>query len=118
MFINLSNHPSEIWSEEQIAEAEKYGCVLNMPFPNIRPDASAEEVQQLAQEYANQIAEKAEKELITVHVMGEMTFTYNLVASLKNMGIHCVASTTERKTYIDDSGMKVSEFKFIQFRDY
>ena len=53
-----------------------------------------------------------------VHVMGEMTFTYNLANTLKEEGITCLASTTERNTIMTSDGKKISEFKFVQFREY
>ena len=53
-----------------------------------------------------------------VHVMGEMTFTYNMVNALKNVGITCLASTTERLVTMTSDGKKVSDFKFVQFREY
>lgn len=118
MFINLSNHPSDLWSDEQLAEARRLGEIKDVPFPNIMPNLTSENVRALAEEYVAVIVEKAERESITVHVMGEMTFTYNLVSRLKAMGIRCVASTTERRTRLDDDGNKVSEFKFVQFREY
>lgn len=55
MFLNLTNHPFELWSEEQ---------------------------------------RKAAK------------------------GIKCVASTTERDTVMTPDGKKISQFKFVQFREY
>ena len=58
------------------------------------------------------------KENTVVHVMGEMTFTYNLVTALKEVGIVCLASTTERLVKMMPDGKKVSEFKFVQFREY
>lgn len=53
-----------------------------------------------------------------VHVMGEMTFTHNLVNALKERGLTCLASTTERNTIMTPDGKKISEFKFVQFREY
>lgn len=50
--------------------------------------------------------------------MGEMTFTYLVVTRLKELGIKCIASTTERKTSYSEDGTKMSEFLFVMFREY
>lgn len=36
MFINLTNHPSDKWSKEQLEAARKYGEVVELVFPNHR----------------------------------------------------------------------------------
>ena len=33
MFVNFSNHPSSLWSENQRKEAEKYGEIVDLKFP-------------------------------------------------------------------------------------
>ncbi len=50
-FINFSNHPFESWGEEQKKAAEAYGTLVEIPFPNIPPEWSTEEVNALADEY-------------------------------------------------------------------
>ncbi len=117
-FFNLSNHPISVWSEEQLNAAKQFGEIREMTFPTIDPNAEQSEIEALVDEYVNKFAGQTMNSDITVHVMGEMTFTYNLVARLKALGIRCVASTTERRTHLDDDGNKVSEFKFVQFREY
>ena len=117
-FINLTNHPSEKWEKRQSEAAREYGEVVDMPFPKVSPESSYEEVSALAEEYVNLIREKCKDADVTVHVMGEMTFVYALVSRLKDIGIRCVASTTERKAVVNDDGTKTSEFSFVQFREY
>lgn len=117
MFINLSNHPSSGWSEQQQQAAEQFGEVVDMPFPQVEPASTADEVHDLAGELVAAILEYGDAASLTVHVMGEMTLTYGIVAALRGLGIRCVASTTERRvTEVD--GKKVSEFHFVQFREY
>ena len=53
----------------------------------------------------------------TVHLMGEMNFTFALITKLKARGIKCVASTTQRET-VEEGGVKVSKFNFVRFREY
>ena len=42
MFINYTNHPSASWGEKQTDEAKKYGEIVDMPFPNISPQMTAQ----------------------------------------------------------------------------
>lgn len=117
MFINLSNHPSDKWSEEQINAARSYGEIVDMAFPVIEPILTKEDVLRLVKIYTEMIMDNRDGKTV-VHVMGEMTFTYNLVNALKELGITCLASTTERNTVMTPDGKKISEFKFVQFREY
>ncbi len=117
MFINLTNHPSDKWSEEQLEAARRYGEIVDLSFPIIEPTYSKDDIMFLVRECTETIM--GIKEGVTVvHVMGEMTFTYNLINALKDAGITCLASTTERNTIMTPDGKKISEFKFVQFREY
>ena len=117
MFINLTNHPSERWSEEQLNAARCYGEIVDLSFPIIEPTFTREDIMFLVREYTETIWGLTDGNIV-VHVMGEMTFTYNLVNALKEKGITCLASTTERNTIMTPDGKKISEFKFVQFREY
>lgn len=117
MFINLTNHPSEKWSDEQLAAAHRYGDIVDQSFPIIEPTFTKEDIMHLVKECTEAIMGIKEGDTV-VHVMGEMTFTHNLVNALKNVGITCLASTTERNTIMTPDGKKISEFKFVQFREY
>ena len=117
IFINLSNHPSSGWEKGQLTAAQRIGDIVDMPFPPVAPGASADEVKQMARELVEHIMEMGDPATLTVHIMGEMTLTYSIVAALSQQGVRCVASTTERiVTEVD--GKKVSEFHFVQFREY
>lgn len=118
MLINLSNHPSQYWDKKQKEAALCYGRVVDIPFPVVAPDAESHELQTLAHDCVLKILAMGKPEEITVHIMGEMTFTFLVVTRLKEMGIRCVASTTERKTTYNADGTKVSEFSFVKFREY
>jgi hypothetical protein len=118
MLLNLSNHPSNKWPENQLAAASIFGDIKDLPFPNIPPNASKEDVESLAQEYLEQIKNIASQQQLTVHLMGELTFCFALVQLLKQEGIPCVASTTERLVVEAEDGTKTSQFKFVQFRSY
>ena len=118
VFINLSNHPAETWSEEQKNAAGQYGGMEEIPFPNIAPDVDTKAMGEIVEGIFNQIKKIAEGKSVTVHVMGEMTFTYALVKRLKGMGVRCVASTTNREVVDNGDGTRTTKFRFVKFRDY
>ena len=114
MFLNVSNHPSGKWAIEQLRAAG--GTVKDIPFPNVPPTASHEDVAGMVCGILHTIcmfATPGEHIL----VQGEMTLTFALVMALKALGYVPVAATTERvATEID--GVKTSIFQFMQFRAY
>lgn len=116
MFINLTNHPSENWSQEQIKAACQYGDIVDLHFPIIEPFSTKKEIDELADTTVEGIMTLDNNPV--VHVMGEMTFTYAVVSRLKSLGVICVASTTERLVKMMSDGKKISDFKFVQFREY
>jgi hypothetical protein len=117
MFINLTNHPSSGWSEEQLIAAHQYGEIVDLSFPIIEPTFTKDEILLLVKECTDAIMAMKDGNTV-VHVMGEMTFTHNIVNTLKGAGIVCIASTTERHVKMTPDGKKISEFKFVQFREY
>lgn len=115
MLLNLSNHPSSKWTLEQLQTARRqYSDVEDLPFPNIPPSYSEDELDALVEDYCSTV-QKLNPD--AVHVMGEMTFTYRLVNRLKEAGIKCLASTTNRIVEEKD-GKKIVQFQFVQFREY
>ena len=118
MLLNLSNHPSPIWPSEQQQAAEQQfdAGIVDLPFPQIAPDAEEQAIEQLAEQYHQQIM-NMQPLPAAVHLMGEMTFTFALVKRLQAAGICCVASTTARDV-VEESGVKVSKFRFVRFREY
>ena len=117
-FINLSNHPTKLWTEKQLAAAEKYGKVMDMEFPHIKADMSAEDIEDVAEEYVQKIREIAKDYTPTVHIMGELNFVFHVVTRLKERGIECVASTTERHVEENADGSSTRHFDFVRFRRY
>lgn len=118
MLINLSNHPSRYWGDRQGEAARCYGDIVDFPFPVVAPDADSQELQTLVQDSVQEILSMGDANSITVHIMGEMTFTFMVVTRLKELGIRCVASTTERKVTYTSDGVKQTEFSFVKFREY
>ena len=118
MLINLSNHPSHNWSKDQLWAAQQYGEIIDLPFPNIPPEADIEQLEPLLNEYYNKILSLGDASRVVVHLMGEMTFTFMLLSRLLNVGYRCVSSTTNRIVEEIASGEKRVLFQFCQFRDY
>lgn len=118
-FVNLSNHPSADWGEEQTKTALAYGEIVDVPFPSVPASCSDKAMQKLADKAVGAVVKAAyPAREVTVHVMGEMTLTYRIVSILKARGIRCLASTTERKVNDLGDGEKISQFHFIDFREY
>lgn len=118
-FLNISNHASANWSAKQMAEAEKYGTVIDMAFPCVNADATEEEIASLSEE----IFEKAMKyEPRAVMCQGEFTLSYRLISLFLKSGVKCLAACTERKsddrTFPDGTAVKTSVFEFVRFREY
>lgn len=118
MLINVSNHPSTVWSESQLQAANKYGPVKDIPFPTVSPDTTHEQVVTMANELSQKIVSEFSNQIDAVHVMGEFTLCYALVSLFKKANITCVASTTERNVTCNPDGTKTSTFCFVQFREY
>lgn len=121
MLLNLSNHPSTTWPEAQRRAAlEQFGEVTDLAFPKVPPEAGLEQIDALAREYLEKISahQSTGGKPFAVHLMGEMTFTYTLINLLRQRGIPCLASTTERTVTEEQDGRKVSHFRFIRFRPY
>ncbi|OJV38777.1 MAG: hypothetical protein BGO29_14145 [Bacteroidales bacterium 36-12] len=121
MLINLSNHPSTLWCDKQTQAAKQFGKCVDLPFPKILSDGDEVYIADLVEEYYQKIMEllsDTDIKNITVHLMGEMTFTYALVKRLTIDGIRCIASTTERNVVEYGNGQKESQFQFVRFREY
>lgn len=125
MLINLTNHPSESWSEKQRAAAhEQYGEIKDIPFPDIDPTIGKKEVFDIAADYFIKISHiygdlpEAEKERFAVHVQGEHTFVYNLIEHLGILNFTCIASTSRRIKKDLGNGQSRQHFEFVRFREY
>jgi hypothetical protein len=115
MLLNLSNHPTNDWSEKQFSAAiEKYKKVEDMAFPEISPTALSSDLALLVEEYEQKIRKI---DPLAVHIAGELTFTFRLVNKLKEIGYPCIASTSHRLVS-QEGNKKTIVFEFVQFRSY
>ncbi len=119
MLINLTNHPSSRWCEKQKAAAEVYGEIVDLPFPVIDETGDETYIKELVEEYFQRIMKLSEGREVFVHLMGEMTFSFALVALLLRNGVVCLASTTKRIVKTDAMGTnKEVVFQFERFRRF
>ena len=120
MLINLSNHPSEKWSENQLCAAhEAYGDIMDFPFPEIDAAASEDEICTLALDTANEITAIGPTAVLC---QGEYSFTFAVTAGLIRRGIPVICATSVRRAIDapmpDGSTQKQIIFRFERFREY
>ena len=120
MLLNISNHPSSFWSARQRALAESdYHGVMDIPFPQVDPDAETSEVEQQADQLIKLVLETRNRvNILAIHLMGEMTLTVALLKRLQAIGFPVLCSTTRRNVLEEENGNKVSRFEFVKFRIY
>lgn len=121
MLINLSNHPSALWSDKQLIAAHAFGDIIDLKFPSVDPNKGSKYIDSLACEYFKRIevliADEGASQTVYVHLMGEFSFCFALFQLLKKYSIRCVVSTSNRVSYTDESNQKISEFNFVRFRE-
>lgn len=121
-FINISNHLSSTWSEEQVQKAKELGgTIIDYPFPEVEPEASEEEIITIATKILEDIKSKVgEEELCksVILVQGEFSLTVALVSMLKQIGIKVVCATTKRVVKHNPDGSITRYFSFVKFRQY
>ena len=128
VFVNCSNHPSHVWPEPQRQAAlqlvASHGDVdqariVDVPFPAVDAEASAEDVASLAERTVQEIVQKRPR---AVFVAGDFSLTHRIVALCHLSGLRVVASASERRTVEelqpDGSVVKRTLFRFVQWRDY
>ena len=117
-FINYSNHPSSFWSQKQLEAAQCYGEVIDMPFPDISPDLSEEDMEKVVNKEVKSILSQNPN---CVLCQGEFTFTYRMINQLKANHVKAVAACSERKAIEkaeNGKTVKTVEFEFRGFREY
>ncbi len=119
MFINLSNHPMNLWSEEQKSAALKYGEIIDMKFPDIPADYTEQEIDRLSDKYLDDIMKLNPNRVMC---QGEFSFVYCLVSKLKKAGIKVVAACSKRdvEDVKNEDGVSKKQviFRFVRFREY
>lgn len=113
-FVNLSNHPSNNWSSLQINKAKEYGKIIDIPFPNVSPMLSEEEIDHLADTYVDEVLKMGD---VVVMCQGEFTLAYSITSKLLARNIKVVSACSTRKVK-ELYNKKVAYFDFVKFREY
>ena len=121
LFVNYSNHPSSKWPDNQKTTAQQFGQIIDIGFPIVDEFADEDMIIQKVNEQIELIKKETnnnDPSSTTIHIMGEMTFTYAMVNALSKLGYTCVASTTKRIVEDLPDGTKKTTFAFARFREY
>lgn len=92
LLINLTHFPYESWEEKQKEVSKLYGKCVDLKFPLINSDIDELGIGQLIEKYLNEILFYTENYEVTVLIMGEMTFCFQLITRLKALQIPCISS--------------------------
>ena len=136
-FINISNHPADRWSEEQLQAAGGLENVRTISFPQVDPTTNEEGIARLTKlmvervyealswprpEVENGILHAWFLEGITILVQGEARLQTSLVMALKSLHADVVCATSVRDvvetTNPDGTTAKQVTFKFAGFQRY
>lgn len=119
VFVNVSNHPSALWGDDQMRAALALGdVVVDVDFPGVPSLATKADVRLMAKRVVAKVMAVAGGRRVVAHVMGELTLSFAIVGMLRAEGVVCVASSTERVVEILPDGRKASSFRFGLFREY
>ncbi len=114
VFVNFTNHPSVCWGQKQREEAEKYGEIVDLPFPAVSALATEAEIFKMSEGYVDKITELAPAAVLC---QGEFCMAYQVISALKQKGIVVLAACSERCVKETDNKKEVW-FVFEQFRKY
>ncbi|MCM1523543.1 MAG: hypothetical protein NC120_03700 [Ruminococcus sp.] len=119
MLINFTNHPSSSWCSEQISVAERWGNIVDMPFPSVPALADESEISALADACCAKLISLAPDAVL---VQGEMTLAFAVAERLRRNGITALCAASERvcetSAAEDGSTIRKSVFRFVRFREY
>ena len=118
-FVNFSNHSSSGWNNKQKTAAQKWGQIIDVPYPDITAICDEAAISRLAE---GSVAKILSYNPAAVMCQGEFTLAYAVTTMLKRKGITVVAACSDRKsmeTILDDgTTKKQSIFDFVRFREY
>lgn len=114
VFVNFTNHPSKQWEEAEIKEAQRYGVIMDIPFPAVDPTGDRNYIIKLAEKYIEKIIRLHPKAVLC---QGEFCLVYRIVLRLKQEGILVLSACSER-IVVEEKQKKQVTFQFRQFREY
>ena len=116
-FINFTNHPSSLWGKRQKTQAEAYGEITDVLFPQISPSADDDEIAEIAREYALEIAKTNPAAVLC---QGEYSLCFAVSDLLINKGIlvlfACSVRQTDESAISNGCTQKISQYEFVRFR--
>lgn len=114
VFVNLTNHPSKAWDRAQIDAAEKYGQIVDLPFPKVASDKDEEYIKALSDKCVEKVMELNPAAVLC---QGEFTLVYRIVSELRRRDVTVLAACSERRV-VEKGNEKVSVFCFDRFREF
>lgn len=116
ILLNFSRQHTSAWTEEQVKAAKKkFGSIVNLDYPVLKPSMTKEDIQMLAAKVVEEIFQINPK---AVHITGEGSFLVIITHLLLEVGIPCIESTFDRNIAMSKKGEKRVQYNFVQFRDY
>ena len=114
LLVNISNHPSSGWSEEQ---KEGWESIIDIPFPSIHYDSNFDAI---ANSIYDQIRHRYHRTPMdcTVMVQGQHVATFAIVATLLACGFKVISAYTKRISTDNPDGTKTSKFVFGGYQNY
>lgn len=115
VFVNFTNHPSQMWENTQKRAALHYGeSILDLPFPQVDPMADEIDLQNLAEEKTSEILSLHPTAVLC---QGEFGLCFSVVRRLQKAGVRVLYACSERKVRVEGS-TKTVQFDFVKFRRY
>lgn len=114
VFVNFTNHPLDTWEERQAEAARRYGRIVDVPFPDVDPDAGEEDIRKLGEACCGKILEQ---EPAAVLCQGEFSLAFFVTARLRAKGLKVVTACSQRRV-VQSGKVKSSVYEFVRFREY
>lgn len=118
VLVNYTNHSSANWTDKQ---REGWDIIIDIPFPQIPANHSADDVAPLA-DTAKNILTEIDKEYLYCQkylcLQGEYTFCYLFILKYWNLfsGRWKLAIPTTERIVVEKNGEKISKFEFQRWR--
>jgi len=114
--VNLSNHPSDKWSDLQ---KSGWGAIIDIPFPEIHIDSNFDRIaDSMYDKVKNMEAIDLNPGNCTIMVQGQHPATFSMVACFINAGFTVLSAFTERIVTDNTDGSKTSVFRFGGYQRY
>lgn len=123
MFINFTHEPSQFWIKEQVAAANAFGPIVDIPLPIIDPYETVERISELASDYVSHIQDELRngpsgQKGHAILLAGEYTFLTRFLSLWRKMrpAQHIMMSAPVRIVCLV-TGRVGDVYKFVQFRE-